>query len=1304
MLKEISLKVMEALQEEAYKGVVRIDSETMHQIEVRPGDIIEIEGKRKTVGIVDRAYPTDVGQAVIRMDGILRRNARTGIGELIKVRKSEVKEAKELIIAPAQEGVMIQANPILFKRGLLGRATVKGDVVVLGGARRRKSTMSDSPFFDDVFNMFEDSTFFGGFNLGNLRFIVVDTNPKGAVVISEATNITINPKAVEVSEEKVPEVTYEDIGGLNEEITRIREMVELPLKHPELFLRLGIDPPAGVLLHGPPGTGKTLLAKAVATESEANFMVINGPEIMNKFYGESERKVRQIFEDAEKNAPSIIFIDEIDAIAPKREDVHGEVERRVVSQLLTQMDGLKARGRVIVIGATNRPNSIDPALRRPGRFDRELTIGVPNQTARLQILKIHTRNMPLIEVPKNEEDATRISKEREKLLKDLADITHGFVGADLSALCKEAAMVVLRRIYPTLNLKEKEPLSEEVLGKLMVAQSDFLEALKSVRPSAIREFFVEKPNVKWGDVGGLATIKQELKEAIEWPLKHPESFKRLGIRPPKGVLLYGPPGTGKTLLAKAIATESEANFIQVKGPALLNMWVGESLPYNEEIIVKEKGIVKRMQIGEIVDNKKDVEILAFDKDKRIGFTKIHDYIKHNLTGKLLEVTTRTGRRIKVTDHHSLFSFVNGKLMDIPVSHLVPRESYIAVPKNINLPKEYLKDVNLYDYFKNDKDIFVSNTKEHLSRAKKILGLEKTSIIMGISKKYLSDIIGKNLPISITKFDDLMKESKLMIDLCEIKIKLKGSIHEYSPIFPLSKEFWRLIGIWVAEGDFNGYTVRIHNQNKEIREDIRQITTRFNFSVSEMETCVTLNSLFLQKILKNFFRLEAGAANKRLPSLIFTLDGESKANLLKGYFSGDGSNYGDKKGKFKIEAGTISKGLANDIMYLLLDFGIVATCYQKRERTGSTTYRISILGVKNFERFKNIGFIDEIRNNRILQYINSRKWARSDVIPLSGELYALASQQQSVYKTNTCIGKEKLKNLLVYVDKNKIKYKEYWDLVDGDIFLDLVKDIKVLEPEEFVYDLSIFHQENFVAGFGGIIAHNSEKGVRKVFEKARQTAPTIIFFDEIDALAPKRGLDSGNGVTERIVNTFLAEMDGIEELTNVVIIAATNRPDIMDPALLRPGRFDRSLLTPPPEEDARFEIFKIHTKNMPIALGDAKKTKPKKSKKIKAEESPSEDTTKTEGITKDDFLRSLAGKTEGYVGSDIEAICREAAILSLRKDMEAKEVQKEAFEEALKKVKPSVSKEAMDIYRKLEEENLRSAKNPIAKEAPLAYVG
>ncbi len=563
---QVKLRVVEALQDDAYKGIARIDAEVMRDLGIKRGDAILIKGNRETVAIADRAYPADVGEGIIRIDGILRKNAKTGIGDEVSISKAEVREAKKVMIAPSQKGIMVQGDPGGLKRGLLGRTLTKGDILVIGGVQRRKDLLSDDlGDMGDIFGNLND--LLGGMGLGNqggvsqLRFSVVSTNPSQPVMITENTEVSLSSKAVEVSDENIPGINYEDIGGMDNEIKKVREMVEIPLKHPEIFNRLGISPPKGVLLHGPPGTGKTLLAKAVANESEANFILLNGPEIMSKFYGESEKKIRDIFEAAEKTSPSIIFIDEIDAIAPKRGETTGEVERRVVSQILTMMDGLKSRGKVIVIGATNRIGSIDPALRRPGRFDREIEINVPRKEGRLAILKIHTRGVPL---------------DKSVNLKEISSTTHGFVGADLESLTKEAAMNVLRKLLPEIKLDREEEVPKEVLERLIIKHKDFLEAMKVVRPSAMREVLIETPNVRWEYVGGLNSIKQELKEVVEWPLKKPENFKRMGIRPSRGILLYGPPGTGKTLLAKAVATESEANFIHIKGPSLLSMWVGKS--------------------------------------------------------------------------------------------------------------------------------------------------------------------------------------------------------------------------------------------------------------------------------------------------------------------------------------------------------------------------------------------------------------------------------------------------------------------------------------------------------------------------------------------------------------------------------------------------------------------------------------------------------------------------------------------------------------------------------------------------------
>ncbi|MAG91375.1 hypothetical protein CMO83_01740 [Candidatus Woesearchaeota archaeon] len=873
--KELKLKVAEAIQDDVNKGIVRIDSGYLAEVDIKPGDIVEIEGERKTVAIADRSYPGDIGLNIIRMDGIVRKNGKTGIGEIVKIRKALVKEAKKIIIAPARKGIVIRASSEIFKQGLLGRAVVKGDIVSLGGARRRKSTMMNNPFFDeDIFSILDESMM--GIGFGDIKFVVVDTSPKQPVIILDQTEIEFRSEAVEIDEERVPDITYEDVGGLQDEIKKVREMVELPLKHPEIFERLGIEAPKGVLLHGPPGTGKTLLAKAVANETNSHFLLINGPEIMSKYYGQSEENLRKKFEEAEKNAPSIIFIDEIDAIASKREETRGEVERRVVAQMLALMDGLQSRGKVVVIAATNVPNILDPALRRPGRFDREIEIGVPGTEGRLNILKIHTRNMPmytkenivkdsdfeqeykeavfnllrykdtnsrnlertinkyLVDNPEKNElfkkiDISKLKRHMEKLshetklvsLKELSEVTHGFVGADLSSLAKEAAMIVLRKALPDLRLKEDEPLPKELLEKLILTQHDFKEALKVVRPSALREVLVEIPNIKWFDIGGLDNLKQELIEAVEWPLKHPESFKRLGVRPPRGILLYGAPGSGKTLLAKAVANESEANFISVKGPELLSKWVGES----------------------------------------------------------------------------------------------------------------------------------------------------------------------------------------------------------------------------------------------------------------------------------------------------------------------------------------------------------------------------------------------------------------------------------------------------------------------------------------------------------------EKAVREVFKKARQVSPCIIFFDELDSLAPKRGASSDSHVSERVVNQLLTEIDGLEDLQDVIVIAATNRPDIVDTALLRPGRFDRMILTSIPDEKSRFEIFKVHTKGMPISISaQEEKVKQKKmiaTKTVAKSGSPAtgmefENATtsisdKKEIKSKEEILKSLAKKTEGYVGADIEAVCREAAILTLRENINSKVILRRHFDLALQKVRPSVTKDVESYYQELQQQLTSARAKQMLDEKP-GYMG
>jgi transitional endoplasmic reticulum ATPase len=538
------LRATEASQRDFGRGLARIDPEDMKKANAETGDVILITGKKRTAAKVMPAYPENRGKGLIQIDGITRNNALVGIDDKVYVEKVEVEKAETVVLAPLdQTQSWLRGKPYAeYARKLLeGLPLVEGDQI-------RLSLLGASA-----------------------SFVVAQLKPKSiAVIVYPTTKIIIQEKAVETGR-KIG-ITYEDIGGLREQIQRIREMIELPLRHPEVFDRLGIEPPKGVLLHGPPGTGKTLIAKAAANETFATFISLSGAEIHGKYYGESEARVREIFSEAEQNKPCIIFIDEIDAIAPKREEVHGEVEKRVVSQLLSLMDGLEPRGQIIVIGATNRPNALDPAIRRAGRFDREIEIGVPNRAGRFEILQIHTRGMPLT----GDVD-----------LQKLADITHGFTGADITELCKEAAMKALRRILPEIDF-EADHIPIEVLNKLVVTMNDFLDALRFVEPSAMREVLVQTPNIRWEDIGGLEEAKQALKEAIEWPLKYPKLFEEAGAKPPKGILLHGPPGSGKTLLAKAVANESGVNFISVKGPELMTKFVGESEKGVREIFKRAK--------------------------------------------------------------------------------------------------------------------------------------------------------------------------------------------------------------------------------------------------------------------------------------------------------------------------------------------------------------------------------------------------------------------------------------------------------------------------------------------------------------------------------------------------------------------------------------------------------------------------------------------------------------------------------------------------------------------------------------------
>jgi transitional endoplasmic reticulum ATPase len=714
-MSSVSLRVAEAQSRDVGRGIARIDPKVSSEIGLSAGDVVEIHGKKKTVSIYWPGYQEDYGKGIIRIDGYIRSNAGAGIDENVDIRKVDARKATKITIAPT-EPLRIMGGEEYLKQILENRVISRGDLIPLGIMGRR------------------------------INLIVTGYQPPAAaVMVVPSTQVVLSEKPAKALALEVPRVTYEDIGGLNDEIRKVREMIELPLRYPELFERLGVEAPKGVLLHGPPGTGKTLLAKAVASETNANFSSISGPEIMSKFYGESEGRLREIFDHAQENAPSVIFIDELDSIAPKREEVTGEVEKRVVSQLLALMDGLQSRGKVVVIGATNRPNALDPALRRPGRFDRDIEIGVPNKDGRLQILQIHSRGMPLAD---------------DVDLKRLANITHGFVGADLEALSKEAALHALRKILPEIDFSA-DSVPASILNKIIVDMNDFQESLKEIEPSAMREVLVEVPNVKWDDIGGLKEVKEELQEAIEWPLKYPEIFEHMNTEPPKGVLLYGPPGTGKTLLAKAVANESEANFISIKGPELLSKWVGES----------EKGVRdvfrKARQASPTIIFFDELDSITPTRGGGFGDSHVTERVISQILTELdgLEelkdvVVIGATNRLDMIDSALLRPGRFDKLLNVPVPDLEARKEILKIHL---MDKPLAKDVDVDKLAEKTEgysgaDIAaLCNTasmlviKDHITKSKTVEKAKEKLKDLEISMKYFEKTLEKMKPSSAQKF-------------------------------------------------------------------------------------------------------------------------------------------------------------------------------------------------------------------------------------------------------------------------------------------------------------------------------------------------------------------------------------------------------------------------------------------------------------------------------------------------------------------------------------------------------------------------
>ncbi|HKO63962.1 MAG TPA: CDC48 family AAA ATPase [Candidatus Nitrosocosmicus sp.] len=716
-----TLKVAEAEQRDVGRKIARIDPDIAEALNVVSGDALELSSiGRKTTVLSWPAKESDRGKGLIRMDGFIRNRLDVGINDLVEIKVVESKIAKDITFAPTEPLRIMGAEEYLAEY-LNGTLMTKGDTVPISVMGRR------------------------------IDLVVISTHPSGPVIINDTTDIVVSEessKAVQITQEgTTASITYEDIGGLGDAVARVREMIELPLRHPELFKRLGVEAPKGVLLHGPPGTGKTLLAKAVANETNSNFFTIGGPEIMSKYHGESEERLRNVFQEAEKNAPSIIFIDEIDSIAPKREEVSGEVERRIVAQLLSLMDGMKSRGKVVVIAATNRVDAIDPALRRPGRFDREIEIGVPNRDGRLEVLQIHTRGMPL---------------DKDVDLQRLADISHGYVGADLQALAKEAAMRALRRVLPDMNLSS-ESIPLDTLRKIIVRMQDFMDVIKETEPSAMREVFVEVPDIKWEDIGGLSTIKQELQEAVEWPLKYLGVFTYADATPPKGILLYGPPGTGKTLMAKAAANESEANFISIKGPELLSKWVGESEKGVREVFRKARQAAPC--------------IIFFDELDAIAPTRGGDHGDSHVTERVisqfltemdgLEILTNVvvigaTNRPDIIDPALLRPGRFDRILYVPPPD---RESRLQIIKIHTKKKPLAEDVNIED-LADKTDGYTGADIASLSSAAVMLALREHITKYPDSKE--AEKQARDLKINMKHFDDAMKKirplSKQEVDM------------------------------------------------------------------------------------------------------------------------------------------------------------------------------------------------------------------------------------------------------------------------------------------------------------------------------------------------------------------------------------------------------------------------------------------------------------------------------------------------------------------------------------------------------------
>lgn len=1124
------------------RGIVRFSAKDMKRINVSEGDVVEIEGKRKSSAIAVRAYPVDVGLDIIRMDGLERRNCGAGIGEVIRVKKADVKEAKSVTIAPARKGIIIHMGGNLLKQNLLMRPLMTGDIIIPNPVvqDRRSQTTLFEQFFGVDFGDFLFTPF------GEEKFVVVSTDPKGIVRVTRATDVELLPQATRpMEEEKIPEVTYEDLGGLHEEIKKVREMIELPLKHPELFERLGIEPPKGILLHGPPGTGKTLLAKAVANESGARFFVINGPEVMC-VDGDTEVKTTE----GTKNARTLY--EEIKD--------NGEVTEK----------------------------------------QQNLEVVVPNKDFFVYAL----------------DNENRIVEDK---------IHHAFrLSADIYKI-KLSNDSEVRGSHNQPLLVKKEPGNEWV-------------ALKDLNVNEQVAVIGENGGVDFAEINSIEYLGEG--EVFDFAINPYSNF--IGGNP-ANVILHN------------------------------SKFYGESLTPDETIFTMENGHASLQAIGDVVKSRTAENVAEFDDRGKIEKGRIKSFIEHPFQRgkKMYEVTTSTGRKIKVTDYHSLFALKDGKIADVKTADITPNDTYLAIPSILPAPETF-REIDILKELAGSDELNV-RSKQIKDFIQKI-GIKKTAEMLEVKEKYVYDIYGKNVCISIKDFLELSKESGILVNHQYISIVAKQNAGSLPSKIIIDEDMAAVIGLFLAEGSYTTKdAIRITNELPESKEVVRRFCNKYGIKLTEYQDDMLLNSKPLKVVFEKILGIQTGAENKEITSKLMSMPLLLINAMLRGYFTGDGSVYPPSYGRSSktasytrahtIEGSTHSKKLANSLMYTLLYFGIVAKCSTKIEKyNGKLCYRVLIQSPEGFAKFSEIGFLDGKRNERINNYLNTKKFNKSRKIPIWPELRELikSNQRLNAWSNSKTIGKDILKEELTKIDPQKEHYGDAWNVIDSDLVWDKVREMNEIEYSGNVYDVSVNPNENFVAGFGGIFAHNSEENLRKIFEQAEKNAPSIIFIDEIDSIAPKREEVKGE-VEKRVVSQLLTLMDGLKNRGKIVVIGATNIPNSIDPALRRPGRFDREIELGVPNKDGRKEILQIHTRGMPL--------------------------------TKNVDVEKIAEITYGYVGADLAALSKEAAMHALRRvlpDVSAiKEdkpippevlkkliVTKEDFDHALKMVEPSAMREVL----------------------------